>query len=57
MMKVHSVVYESIMEDEENQINGYVHIVDSSGIGFHYLTVFTPHEAYRIGKNMEVSNF
>lgn len=54
MMKVHSIVYETIMEDEANQINGYVHIVDSTGIGFNYLTVFTPHEAYRIGKNMEV---
>lgn len=54
MLKVHAIVYESLMEDEENQINGFVHVADSTGIGLNYLTLFTPHEAYRIGKNLEV---
>lgn len=55
MIKIHGITYESLLEDEENQIHGFVHIIDSSGMGFHYLTIFTPHEAYRIGKNLEVS--
>lgn len=54
MVKIHSIVYETLLEDEVNQINGFVHIIDSSGMGFNYLTIFTPHEAYRIGKNIEV---
>lgn len=54
MVKVHGITYETLMEDEENQIHGFVHVIDSSGIGFNYLTIFTPHEAYRIGKNLEV---
>lgn len=53
MIKVHGIVYESLMENEENQIHGFVHIIDSSSMGFNYLTIFTPHEAYRIGKNLE----
>lgn len=54
MIKIHGITYESLLEDEENQIHGFVHVIDSSGMGFHYLTIFTPHEAYRIGKNLEV---
>lgn len=54
MVKIHGITYESLLEDEENQIRGFVHVIDSSGMGFHYLTIFTPHEAYRIGKNLEV---
>lgn len=53
MIKAHGIVYESLMEDEENQIHGFVHVIDSSSMGFNYLTIFTPHEAYRIGKNIE----
>jgi hypothetical protein len=53
MIKAHGIVYETLMEDEENQIHGFVHVIDSSSMGFNYLTIFTPHEAYRIGKNME----
>lgn len=54
MIKIHGIVYESLMEDEDNQIHGFVHIIDSTGLGFHYLTLFSPHEAYRIGRNLEV---
>lgn len=57
MLKAHAIVYETLMEDEENQINGFVHVIDSTGIGLNYLTLFTPHEAYRIGKNLEVGCF
>jgi hypothetical protein len=43
------------MEDEMNQVNGYIHFADGAGVGFHYLTLFTPKEAVRIVKNGEVS--
>jgi len=53
MIKLHGLTYETIMEDELVQVHGLVHIVDSTGIGLNYLTVFTPHEAYRIGRHLE----
>lgn len=56
MVKIHAIVYETLLEDELNQINGLVHVIDSSGMGFNYLTIFTPQEAYRIGKNLEVGH-
>lgn len=53
MIKIHGIVYESLLDDEINQVCGFVHIIDASNLGFNYLTIFTPHEAYRIGKNLE----
>lgn len=41
------------MEDEENQIRGFVHMVDCSGLGLKHMTLFTPKEAVRIVKNCE----
>ena len=54
LLKLHGIVYETLLEDEENQIRGCVHIGDSTGFGFNYLTLFTPKEAVRICKNAEV---
>lgn len=54
MLKLHGMVYETLMEDEENQIRGYVHFVDASGVSLPYMTLFTPKEAVRIVKNAEV---
>lgn len=54
MVKLHAIVYETLLEDEESQINGFVHVIDSTGLGFNYLTIFTPQEAYKLGKNLEV---
>lgn len=54
MVKVHGIIYESLLEDEENQIRGFVHVIDASGMGFNYMTIFTPHDVYRLGKNLEV---
>lgn len=56
MLKLHGMVYETLMEDEENQIRGYVHIVDCTGLNLPYMTLFTPKEAVRIIKNAEVYN-
>lgn len=49
------MVYETLMEDEENQIRGYVHLVDVTGVTLPYMTLFTPKEAVRIVKNAEVN--
>ncbi|XP_071446333.1 alpha-tocopherol transfer protein-like [Hetaerina americana] len=55
MCRVHGVVSETLMEDEENQIRGYVHWGDGKGVGFPHLTLFTPREAVRIAKNGEAT--
>lgn len=49
------MAYETLMENEENQIRGYVHIVDCTGVNLPYMTLFTPKEAVRIVKNAEVA--
>lgn len=54
MCRIHGIVYETLMEDEENQIHGFVHFNDGQGVGFPHLTLFTPREAIRILKNSEV---
>ncbi|XP_055683182.1 clavesin-1-like [Lutzomyia longipalpis] len=53
MLKVHALTYESLLEDEENQIRGFVYVVDAAKIGLQHLTLFTPQEAVRIAKNAE----
>nr|CAH7751972.1 unnamed protein product [Callosobruchus chinensis] len=54
MCRIHGIAYETLMEDEENQIRGFVHFADGQGVGFAYLTLFTIKEAVRIVKNGEV---
>ncbi|KAJ8969733.1 hypothetical protein NQ317_006394 [Molorchus minor] len=53
MCRIHGIVWETLMEDEENQVRGYVHFADGQGVGFAYLTLFTIREAVRIVKNGE----
>lgn len=53
-VKIHGLVFETLLEDEENQIRGFVHVIDGAGVGFSHLTLFTPKEAVRIAKNAEV---
>lgn len=55
MCRIHGIAYETLMEDEENQVRGYVHFADGQGVGFAYITLFTIKEAVRIVKNGEVS--
>ncbi|VEN50099.1 unnamed protein product [Callosobruchus maculatus] len=55
MCRIHGIAYETLMEDEENQIRGFVHFADGQGVGFAYLTLFTIKEAVRIVKNGEKS--
>ncbi|CAG9864150.1 unnamed protein product [Phyllotreta striolata] len=53
MCRIHGIVYETLMEDEENQVRGFVHFADGDGVGFAYLTLFSIKEAVRIVKNGE----
>ncbi|KAJ8737481.1 hypothetical protein PYW08_000076 [Mythimna loreyi] len=53
MCRVMGTCYETLLEDEENQVRGVVHYADGSGVSFPHLTLFTPKEAVRIVKNGE----
>ncbi|KAI5701424.1 hypothetical protein M8J76_007220 [Diaphorina citri] len=53
MLQIHGMTYETLMEDEENQVCGFVHFNDGAGVSFPHLTLFTPKEAVRIVKNGE----
>ncbi|CAH0703717.1 unnamed protein product [Spodoptera exigua] len=53
MCRVMGICYETLLEDEENQVRGVVHYADGSGVSFPHLTLFTPKEAVRIVKNGE----
>lgn len=57
MLKIHGLTYETLLEDEENQIHGFVHVIDGTGVSLPYLTIFTPKEAMRIIKNVEVNTY
>lgn len=54
IVRIGGTVFETILENEEDQIRGVVHIVDGSGLGFNYLTLYTPQEGFRLAKNTEV---
>ncbi|KAK0180860.1 hypothetical protein PV327_003197 [Microctonus hyperodae] len=53
MCKIHGITYETLMEDELNQVHGFVHFADGAGVSFPHMTLFTPREAVRIVKNGE----
>jgi len=48
VMKAIQVVFESLLEDEENQIRGFTHILDESGITVSHLVLWNPTEIARI---------
>lgn len=47
------IFHETLMEDEETQIRGYIYLCDGKGVGLPYLTLFTPREVVRLVKNGE----
>lgn len=47
-------VIETLLEEEDNQIRGLVYIIDLTGLGLSYMTVFTPSQVLRLFKNAEV---
>lgn len=54
MLRIAGIAFETLMEDEENQIRGFVYLGDGHGVGLSYLSLFTPKEAVRLVKNGEV---
>ena len=54
IMTIHTLVYDVLMQDEENQIRGIVHIADVAGLQPSHFTIFPPKYSFRIGKNTEV---
>jgi len=50
MCRMHGVTYETLMEDQENQVRGFIHYTDAAGMSLQQLTLFTPKEAIRIKK-------
>lgn len=41
MARIHSMVVESLMDDEENQVRGYTHINDESGLTMGHLSAWS----------------
>ncbi|CAO1439552.1 unnamed protein product [Diamesa serratosioi] len=52
---VNTSTFETLLEDEENQIRGIVHIADLGGAGMSHFTVFPPQKYYRMAKNTEIT--
>lgn len=48
VMKAIMIVFESLLEDEENQIRGFSHLLDESGITVSHLVLWNPSEISRI---------
>jgi len=48
VMKAIMTVFESLLEDEENQIRGFTHVLDESGITVSHLVLWNPSEISRI---------
>ncbi|CAO1424246.1 unnamed protein product [Diamesa hyperborea] len=51
---LNTATFETLLEDEENQIRGIVHVGDCGGVGMSHFTIFPPQHYYRFGKNSEV---
>lgn len=54
IMTIHTLIYDVLMQDEENQIRGIVHMADVVGLQPSHFTIFPPKYSFRIGKNTEV---
>ena len=53
ILRLGAIFHETLMEDEESQVRGFVYVGDGKGVGFPYLTLFTPKDAVRLVKNGE----
>lgn len=57
MAKMHFLCYEALLEDQEDQILGFTHVVDASGLSRKHIMNWSPSEFARILKWGEVSIF
>jgi len=55
VMKAIMVVFESLLEDEDNQIRGFSHLLDESGITVSHLVLWNPSEITRLVQACEKS--
>lgn len=55
MARAHAITYETLMEDEENQILGVNHIADLGAVGPSFVTLFSVTEFAYLIKWGEVS--
>ncbi|KAK4872635.1 hypothetical protein RN001_014664 [Aquatica leii] len=53
MLRIAAITFETLIEDEENQVRGFVYVADGRGVGLSYITLFSPKEAVRLTKNGE----
>lgn len=53
MAKLHLMTYETLLEDEENQVMGFTHVADVKGVTAAHVTLWNPAEfttAFRWGE-------
>lgn len=55
MARVHMITYETLMNDEVNQVLGFAHFADAKGITMSHVTLWSPTEFATIVKWGEVN--
>ncbi|KRT79365.1 CRAL-TRIO domain containing protein, partial [Oryctes borbonicus] len=56
MIRVHSVITETLMDDEENQVNGYTYINDEAGLKMAHVSLFSPTDIRNVIKCIQHSS-
>lgn len=54
MARIHAITYETLMNDEENQVLGITHIGDGKGVTLGHVTMWSPTEFATVVKWGEV---
>ena len=55
VLTLQTLTYETLLENEENQVRGIVHVANVNGCGMRHFSVFSPQFLYQISKNTEVN--
>lgn len=56
VLTLQTLTYEALLENEENQIRGIVHVVNVNRCGMRHFSVFSPQFLYQLSKSAEVNN-
>lgn len=54
MARVHTLTYETLLEDEENQVRGVVHVADLRGLSTSHIACWSPETFARLVRWGEV---
>lgn len=54
MIKVHSIITETLMDEEENQVNGYTYVNDESGLQMAHVSLFSLTDIRNVIKCIQV---